>query len=126
MKALSRDSVQNGPPDANPKDDRAFGMYRRFAWGLLLYNFVVIALGALVRATGSGDGCGSHWPNCDGELIPTNPSVQKLIEYTHRIFSVVDGPLVLALAVGAFYLFPRKHPVRAAALATVFLTGVEG
>ena len=40
------------------------------AWGVLLYNILVILWGAVVRATGSGAGCGSHWPLCNGEVLP--------------------------------------------------------
>src|SRR5690606_8937667 len=39
-----------------------------FAWGTLAYNLAVIVWGAYVRATGSGAGCGSHWPLCNGEV----------------------------------------------------------
>lgn len=42
----------------------------RFAWWVLAYNLVVILWGAYVRASGSGAGCGSHWPLCNGEVIP--------------------------------------------------------
>ncbi|MES2462836.1 MAG: COX15/CtaA family protein, partial [Armatimonadota bacterium] len=61
---------------------QAFGW---FAWAVLLFNLLVIGVGVVVRATGSGDGCGAHWPACDGEIIPVAPTVKKMIEYTHRL-----------------------------------------
>jgi len=96
--------------------------FRRFAWGVLAYNLLVVAWGAYVRATGSGAGCGSHWPLCNGEVIPRAERIETLIEFSHRLTSALDGLLVLALAVWAFRLFPRRHPVRpAAAWSLVFL-----
>jgi len=96
--------------------------FRRFAWGIVGYNLLVIGWGAFVRATGSGAGCGSHWPLCNGEVIPRPERIETLIEFSHRLSSGLDGLLVLALAVWAFRLFPRRHPVRpAAAWSLVFL-----
>ena len=47
-----------------------FGRFAIYAWGVLAYNIVVILWGAYVRASGSGAGCGSHWPLCNGEVVP--------------------------------------------------------
>src|SRR6266852_9744850 len=70
-----------------------------FAWGVVGYNVLVILWGALVRATGSGAGCGTHWPLCNGQVIPLSPRVDTLIEFTHRCMTsgalfVVIGLLV--------------------------------
>jgi heme A synthase len=113
-----------GPPQDRAPAGRGAGTapLRRFAWGVLAYNLLVIAWGAFVRATGSGAGCGSHWPLCNGEVIPRPERIETMIEFGHRLSSGVDGLLVLALAVWAFRLFPRRHPVRpAAAWSLVFL-----
>ncbi len=93
--------------------------FARFAWGLLLYNIVVIVWGALVRASGSGDGCGAHWPTCQGEVLPSLATAKTLIEYTHRMMTGLDGPLILLMGVWAFRIFPRGHRVRYAALLSV-------
>ncbi len=61
----------------------------RFAWGVVGYNVLVILWGALVRATGSGAGCGNHWPLCNGVVIPVSPSLHTIIEFTHR--AMVSG-----------------------------------
>ncbi|MCB9600665.1 MAG: COX15/CtaA family protein [Sandaracinus sp.] len=63
------------------------GRYARLAWAFVLYSIAVILWGAFVRASLSGDGCGDHWPLCDGELVPVAPSTKKLVELTHRITS---------------------------------------
>ncbi|MGO9263177.1 MAG: COX15/CtaA family protein [Bryobacteraceae bacterium] len=96
--------------------------FARYAWGVLALNVAVVLWGALVRATGSGAGCGSNWPRCNGEVIPTSPTVHTLIEFTHRAMTGADLPLVALLVWWAFRQFPKRHPVRAAAvLSAVFL-----
>ncbi|HLL47166.1 MAG TPA: COX15/CtaA family protein, partial [Longimicrobiaceae bacterium] len=81
--------------------------YAKYAWGVLLYNLAVVAWGAYVRATGSGAGCGDHWPKCDGRVIPRLASTEQVIEFTHRVTSGVAGLLVLAMLVWALRAFPR-------------------
>ena len=61
----------------------------RYAWGVLGINLLVILWGAYVRATGSGAGCGSHWPLCNGEVVPRSAGLATLIEFTHRATSGV-------------------------------------
>lgn len=98
---------------------RRFG---RVAWGLLVYVLLVVLWGAYVRATGSGAGCGSHWPLCNGEVVPRSPSAETMIEFTHRITSGLSLIAVALLCFWAFRLYPRGHRVRfAAALSLVFL-----
>ena len=86
---------------------RANHRFTTFAWVTYAYLLGVILFGAWVRITGSGAGCGSHWPTCHGELIPRSPSVQTMIEYTHRLTSGLCGvskdglDVLLALQVGA-------------------------
>lgn len=112
-----------GPSVSEPSPSlRWFG---RFAAFLLAYLLFVILFGAWVRITGSGAGCGDHWPTCGGQILPREPSVQTLIEYTHRITSGALGLMALALPVWAFRLFPRRHPARRYALATLLLVLVE-
>ena len=95
--------------------------FSRAAWLVLLYNLAVIAWGAFVRATGSGAGCGRHWPMCNGVVVPRSPSVATLIEFSHRLTSGLDLVLVVALAVWAFRIYPKRHVVRKAAVASVAL-----
>jgi heme A synthase len=59
----------------------------RFAWVTLAITVVVIVWGAVVRATGSGAGCGSHWPLCNGDVVPLAPTTSTIIEFTHRLTS---------------------------------------
>jgi cytochrome c oxidase assembly protein subunit 15 len=99
--------------------------FTRFAWSVLAFNLVVVAWGAFVRATGSGAGCGKHWPMCNGEVVPRDPAAATMIEFAHRATSGLALVLVVALAVWAFRLFPRRHPVRSASAASLVLMIVE-
>ncbi len=96
--------------------------FQRFAWGVLGYNLLVILWGALVRASGSGAGCGSHWPLCNGEVVPRAPRIETIIEFTHRLTSGFAVIAVAGLFVWALRTFPRGHRVRlAAGLSLLFL-----
>ncbi|GIV17299.1 MAG: hypothetical protein KatS3mg022_2734 [Armatimonadota bacterium] len=94
----------------------------KFCWGVLIYNVLVILWGAYVRATGSGAGCGSHWPLCNGEVIPRPHSLETLIEFTHRATSGLALLAVLAMFIWAFRAYPRRHIVRlGASLSLLFI-----
>jgi cytochrome c oxidase assembly protein subunit 15 len=86
--------------------------FARYAWGVLGYTVAVILWGAYVRATGSGAGCGSHWPLCNGVVIPASPRIETLVEFTHRVSSGLTLVLVVGLVVWGVRSFPRGHPVR--------------
>jgi len=88
----------------------------RFAWGVLAYNVAVILWGAFVRATGSGAGCGRHWPTCNGEIVPRARALETVIEFTHRWTSGLALLLVLALVVFAFVERPRGDATRRSAV----------
>lgn len=89
--------------------------FARFAWGVLAWNVLVVLWGAFVRASVSGDGCGSHWPLCNGEVLPTAPGVRTLIEFSHRVTSGAALLLVIALVWRARKVFTVGHPTRRAA-----------
>jgi heme a synthase len=96
-----------------------------FAWGVVAFNLLVIVWGAFVRASGSGAGCGSHWPLCNGEAVPLAPEFETFVEFTHRATSGVALLLVFGLAVWAFRLFPKGHPARKGAALSVFFILTE-
>jgi heme A synthase len=95
--------------------------FARFAWGLLAYDLAVVAWGAYVRATGSGAGCGAHWPLCNGEVVPRSPPVEMLVELSHRLTSGLAMVLTVVLLVWAFRAYPRGHAVRSGAVVTTAL-----
>jgi heme A synthase len=99
--------------------------FAKYAWCVLAYNIVVILWGAYVRATGSGAGCGSHWPLCNGVVIPIEPQIETIIEFTHRLSSGVSLLLVVGLFFWAFRAFPKGHIVRTGAKLSLFFIVTE-
>ena len=96
-----------------------------FAWGNVVYNLLVILWGAFVRATGSGAGCGAHWPLCDGQVIPRAPSVEQQIEFFHRVTSGLALLGAVALLVWAFRAYGQGHSVRKGAVAVMVFMVLE-
>src|SRR5215204_3049790 len=84
------------------------GRFAIYAWTVLGYNLLVVLWGAYVRASGSGAGCGSHWPLCNGVVVPRPEEVATLLE---------------------FRLYPKGHRVRkgaATAMAFMLLEALLG
>lgn len=96
--------------------------FEKAAWGVLAYMILVILWGAVVRATGSGAGCGDHWPLCNGAVIPRDPAMETIVEFMHRLTSGLALIAVVGLLLSAFASFAKGHAVRKAAVAsTVFV-----
>jgi cytochrome c oxidase assembly protein subunit 15 len=93
--------------------------FSKYAWSTLAYNFVVVLWGAYVRASGSGAGCGAHWPTCNGEILPRAPAIETLIEFTHRLTSGLALVLTIGLVVAACRTFTGGHRARKAAWTTL-------
>ena len=100
--------------------------FAKYAWGVLAYNIAVVVWGAYVRASKAGAGCGEHWPDCNGQVIPLAGSAKTLIEFTHRATSGLAGIAVLVLLILAFRVFPKKHSVRTASVISFVFIIVEG
>jgi heme A synthase len=96
--------------------------FAAYVWGVLIYHVLVIIWGGFVRATGSGAGCGGHWPTCNGQVIPHAPQLETIIEFTHRLSSGLAGILVIGLVIWAFRAYAKGHIVRlGAAFSLVFI-----
>ena len=96
---------------------------RRYAWVVLVVNVFVILLGALVRATGSGAGCGSSWPTCEGEVIPELEG-STAIEFTHRTVSGIALIMVVILAIWVWRQVPLGEAARwGAGLSVIAIMG---
>lgn len=99
--------------------------FQRLAWAVLAYTVLVILFGAWVRITGSGAGCGEHWPSCHGVLVPRSPSLATVIEFTHRLTSGLCLLSVLALVWSARRSFPAGHAARVGAWLALLFTITE-
>ncbi len=98
---------------------------RWFSWAVLAYFVAVILWGTLVRATGSGAGCGDHWPLCNGTVLQHSPRMETMIEFTHRITSGLSFFSAVGLMAWTFAGTVRGHLARAASAAVVAFTLIE-
>jgi heme A synthase len=99
--------------------------YAKFVWFVLAVNLLVILWGAVVRATGSGAGCGDHWPLCNGHVVPPSAQVETFVELFHRATSGIALILVLIMLIAAFRTFPRGHLARRGAVLTALFILIE-
>src|SRR5580700_4322236 len=103
---MSSSQALAGSVAAKPAPSRPSAFLPSFAWSILAYNVAVILWGALVRATGSGAGCGGHWPFCNGRVLPDISRIATVIELTHRVMSGLALVLVAAMFVWSRRAFP--------------------
>lgn len=106
--------TSNGAKSVGPRAKR----FAAYAWAVTALTLAVILWGAFVRASRSGDGCGAHWPLCNGSVVPDATHAKTLVEFAHRATSGIAFLLVVALVAWAFRVFKRGHAARAAAVAS--------
>jgi heme A synthase len=99
--------------------------FERYIWIVLGYTIIVILWGAFVRATGSGAGCGNHWPLCNGEVIPREPLLETIIEISHRLTSGLLLIMIVVLTFFSFRLYPKGHIVRRGGVLTLVFVIIE-
>jgi heme A synthase len=101
--------------------------FAKYTWGVLAANLGVVLWGAYVRASGSGAGCGRHWPLCTGEVIPRSPALATIIELTHRVTSGAALLLVVGLLIWSRRVAPARSSVRlGTTLSMLFMLGEAG
>jgi heme A synthase len=97
----------------------------RIAWAALVINLVTVLGGTLVRATGSGAGCGASWPSCKGAILPGLGHISTRIEFSHRMASALALLSLVVLVVSVYRNFPKGSAARAAARLSAFAIVVE-
>ncbi len=101
------------------------GGFRRLALATAIFAYLQIALGGVVRVTGSGLGC-PDWPLCHGRPYPA-ADVHSIIEYSHRTVGTITGVLIIATVVLAWMLFRARRPMVAwLATASLIAIAAEG
>ncbi len=118
---MSSTAVSVSAPAAN-RPSRALSLYAAVVVGFMV---LVILEGAIVRATGSGAGCGNHWPLCNGDFFPHHPRLATIIEYTHRSMTGVCTTLIALLIGWTFLARPRGDRARRAVVWTGILLITE-
>jgi cytochrome c oxidase assembly protein subunit 15 len=106
---------------ANSKSSRLY-----FAsWAIVVYTVLIIGWGAWVRISGSGAGCGDHWPLCHGRAIPSAANIKTWTEVSHRYSTALFGILVIAQLFAIRRLTPKHNPARFWIIWTLFFTATE-
>jgi cytochrome c oxidase assembly protein subunit 15 len=106
------------PPSRAAQAPRSLRLY---AWIVTVYTILVILWGGAVTATGSGNGCGDHWPLCDGQVIVSHPQMKMMIEYGHRLSSGLVLFAIFGLLVWTWLATRRRHIARIFAVASAIL-----
>lgn len=104
-------------------------MIRTIKWLAVVSTIGMIFIllgGALVTKTDSGMGCGTSWPLCNGQLIPTNITPELIIELSHRLVSGVIGVSVTLLAILSWIMFKDNREVKFLAFSSVFFIVLQG
>lgn len=96
-------------------------LFRRLVSASLVATIVLIAIGGLVRATKSGLGCGTDWPDCGGRLLPALETRAEIIEFSHRFTAAIVGFLILALAIVAIRRLTDERRIRVASVGALAL-----
>ncbi|MDO9215363.1 MAG: COX15/CtaA family protein [Methylococcales bacterium] len=122
--------------------------FRTIGLWTILFVYLVIMAGSIVRASGAGMGC-PDWPTCFGQWIPPteeaqlpanyheiyaargyentqfNP-VKTWTEYTNRLVGVTLGLFILCMAWSSRHYLKSDKTVFFLALTTLFLVGFQG
>jgi heme A synthase len=85
------------------------GAFRRLAFLTAFFAYLQIALGGVVRVSGSGLGC-PDWPLCNGRPYPP-ANVHSIIEYSHRTVGAVTGVLLILTVIAAWMVIRRTRPM---------------
>ncbi|GGQ95561.1 heme A synthase [Deinococcus ruber] len=123
---VNSSAVPKVKADSAGQPGRVGRLLPALAWTALGYNVLVILWGAFVRISGSGAGCGEHWPLCNGVALPVSPTLHTIIEFSHRLTSGLSGLLAIGLVGLALFRSPKGHPVRTGALLSLLLIIFEG
>ena len=98
--------------------------FQKLSVGALVAVYIMVALGAAVRGTGSGMGC-VDWPLCNGRLVPQIGDTQAWIEWIHRGWGVMVGFIALAVVIVAIRRHRGHRSIVVASLAGLVLTGIQ-
>ena len=100
------------------------GRFRWLAFFASLAVFLLIVVGGIVRVTGSGMGCGEHWPLCNGQWFPPL-DLPTFIELSHRFLTALVTPLVFATAIVAWRIYRRVRWIVLPALSAPALLVIQ-
>jgi heme o synthase len=98
--------------------------FQKLAAATVVTAIVMITIGVIVRATGSGMGC-PDWPLCHGQIIPPLDDYKAWLEWIHRTVAVIIGFEVLGLAALVWLDHRDRRTLVVATFGTVLLVGFQ-
>jgi protoheme IX farnesyltransferase len=98
--------------------------FQKLAAATVVTAILLVTIGVVVRATGSGLGC-PDWPLCHGQIIPPLDDAKAWIEWVHRTVAVIIGFEVIGLAALALVDVRSRRTLVAASVAAVLLVGFQ-
>jgi len=101
----------------------AITWFRRLAVVTAIFAYLQIALGGVVRVSGSGLGC-PDWPLCHGQPYPP-ANLHSIIEYSHRAVGSVTELLILVTFLAAWAIWRTRRPAVAWLATGAFVAGLS-
>jgi heme a synthase len=87
---------------------------------------LVLLGGALVTKTESGMGCGRSWPLCNGQFVPTDITLELIIELAHRLVSGAVGLMVLILSIWTWRVIGHIRETKFLSFLSLFFIVLQG
>jgi heme o synthase len=98
--------------------------FQKLAFATVISTILLVTVGVIVRATGSGMGC-PDWPLCNGQVIPSTSDYKPWLEWIHRAIASVIGFEILGLAYLAIRHHRSQRSILWPTLASVVLVGFQ-
>lgn len=105
----------------------AYTKFKNFTYFILFYSIVVILLGAWIRISTQGTGCGNTWPLC--ERINETINVEQTntwIELFHRVLYIILFIQVAIHFVLSVFKFNKIRRIRIYSFFVLILTLIKG
>ena len=124
MSAASRDAPAPVAPASRRTINPPVTRFQKLAAATVVTTVLLVTIGVIVRATGSGMGC-PDWPLCHHQVIPPLDDYKAWLEWIHRTVAAVIGFEILGLAWLAFRDHRDNRTITSMSLVAILLVGFQ-